>query len=151
MFGWLKRLRGQGVEIVVDSIPLSTIIRWYLYDLDVKDANELAEAFGMIPVSGEVEEKEREDALRRRANISPLMSFLDIFAEINSKAISVVQEIELLAAGLTQAQIAASSEFLKHFYRNLSLSVLASAIASAVEIGLLTVNGSLVSLGDEDE
>ena len=40
-------------------IPFTTLIRWYLYDLEVENPNKIAELLGLTPISQEGEEKER--------------------------------------------------------------------------------------------
>jgi len=60
---WLRRLFNRDEYVVrrVD-IPVSTIVRWYMYDTSLYDENDLAELIGLNRVSQEGHVKEQEDS-----------------------------------------------------------------------------------------
>lgn len=151
MFGWMKRFMGEKVEITAEAVPISTIIRWYMYDLKIKDANTLAKYFDLMPVSDEGEEKEREDSASRIARIAALLPYIEVYSKINAKAITMVQEEEILKLGVDKEDVNSELELLNIFYENISYSAIVSAISTAVELGLLAVNGTMTSVGDIDE
>ena len=47
---WFRRKKAE-YEIISNEIPMSTILRWYLYDTGLDDANKLAEFVGLNKVS----------------------------------------------------------------------------------------------------
>lgn len=139
------------MDVVVDSVPITTLIRWYMYDLEIKDTNKLAEAFSMMPVSEEGDEKEAQDARARMSKVMPLIPFLEVCSGINAKAIITLQEEELIKMGMTLEQIENEKEFLNLFYQNVSFAALVSTLSTAIELGLLVVNGTLTDVGAPDE
>jgi len=64
-------------EISQDKVPLSTLIRWYCYDLGIEDVNDLVKAFSLMPVSQEGEDFEKEASERRIDAVVPLMPFIE--------------------------------------------------------------------------
>ena len=44
MINWIKRFfnREPEFEIVRNDIPMSTVLRWYLYDTGIENPNEIA-------------------------------------------------------------------------------------------------------------
>lgn len=147
MFEWFRRKPEPEIDLVTDSVPLTTLIRWYIYDLRVKEANRLATEFEMVPVSEEGDEKERHDSNLRRERIEPLFPLMEIFAEINAKAVTVLQQEDLAAIGIAEEQYGA----LQIFYENLSLAALTATISAAAQLGLITVTGTITNIGELDD
>jgi len=56
-------------EIFTRDIPLSTILRWYIYDTELGEPNDVVEVMGLNRASEEGDEKEREDSDLRLDNI----------------------------------------------------------------------------------
>lgn len=136
------------------QVPVTTLARWYLYDMDVKYVNKLAMSLDLMPVSEEGDEKERQDSNARVSLIEPLIPFISIMSEINSKAVIQVQRDEL-PPHLKKAfqQHAQELEQIMQFYQHLSFAAIFSAFSSAAELGLIDVSGTFTSTTsfEEDE
>lgn len=134
------------MEVVTETVPLSTLIRWYIYDLQIKDANKLAAEFDLMPVSEEGEQKELDDAEARVDRIYSLLPLVEVFSEINAKAVLTLQTDEMIEMGMKPEQLAEEAETLKGFYQSVSAAALISMLSSALELGIIEVRGSLVDI-----
>lgn len=128
------------------EIPVTTLARWYLYDMDVKHVNKLAMSLDLMPVSEEGDEKERQDSNARVSIIEPLIPFISIMSEINAKAVVQVQRNDL-PPHLKKAfqQHTHELEQILQFYQQLSFAAIFSAFSSAAELGLVDVSGTFTS------
>ena len=98
---WLRRLFGREEYVVHRlDIPVSTIVRWYMYDTDFADQNELAELIGLSKVSQEGNVKEQEDSDKRLEAIEQYIPFLTQMAEISANLITSIHAKELEESGL---------------------------------------------------
>ena len=59
---WFKRFRKSKYKNVQLDIPMTTILRWYLYDTELYDPNEISELLGLSRVSEEGNTKEKQDS-----------------------------------------------------------------------------------------
>jgi hypothetical protein len=133
-----------------DRVPVSTLFRWYLYDMDVRDPNALGKAFDLLPVSDEGDQKEREDADSRLAAVDPLISFLNLYAHINSEYILETQKKVLLSMpGITPEVLAKEASSISMFYQNVTFAGLLTAFSAAIELGLIKVNGTFTGVQNE--
>lgn len=131
-------------EIVHNEVPTSTLIRWYLHDMDVENSNEVASIFGLTPISDEGADKEMEDSDARLINIGGIIPFIEIMADINARVVAHIQSKSLNEDGEHMEQEAI--DMLAEFYTAISISALVPAFASAIELGIIiptTVNTSL--------
>jgi hypothetical protein len=130
-----------------DRIPVSTLFRWYLYDMDVKDPNGLGKAFDLLPVSAEGDEKERQDAEYRLSKVKPLISFLNLYSHINSQYIFETQKSSLLKMpGVTSEILEQEADSIGMFYQNVTFAGLLTAFSAAVDLELIQVNGSFTGV-----
>lgn len=74
---------------------MSTIVRWYMYDTDFDDPNELAELIGLSKVSQEGNVKEQQDSDNRLDAIDQYIPFLDQMAEISANLLTTLQLKEI--------------------------------------------------------
>lgn len=128
------------------AVPLTTLARWYIYDLDVEDANKLAVALELTPSSPEGDEKERQDSYDRIARIDGMMTFFHTMADINAKVVFQVQKDNLPPE--MQGFLDRSSEELEqlvNFYESMSFAAILSAFSTAAELGLVQVAGKITS------
>lgn len=150
MFGFFKRGRRPRFEaqIVEQAVPMSTLIRWYCYDLGIDDVNSLAEQFGLFPVSEEGEAFENDESDKRMDNIYPLLPFIDMMSKINAKAVSAIQ-----FEGLGEEELANLGEFdpeiMEAIYSQISFAALTSAFSSAIELGLVNRNYGTMTIGEQ--
>lgn len=149
-----NRPDGDDDEWVSKAIPITTLARWYMYDVDVKDANKLAVALDLTPVSEEGDEKERQDSDVRIRRVEGVMEFINTMAEINAKAVLQVQMAELppeLQAFLKSGP--AELEQLLKFYESMSFAAILTSFSSAAELGIIDLSGRFTSkeIGDDYE
>jgi hypothetical protein len=90
-----KEDNGDGEEVT--KVPLTTLYRWYMYDMSVDSPNKYLDIFGITPVSEEGDDKEREDSDIRTDNITPLIPFLNLYSNMNAQYVFEMQKEELLS------------------------------------------------------
>ncbi len=135
-----------GDEWISKSVPVSTLARWYLYDLDVSNPNKLAVALDLTPVSEEGDEKERQDSDVRVARLDPIIPFIYTMADINAKAVFQVQRHELPKEMRDFLNTASPElEQLVKFYESMSFAAIFSALSSGAELGLLELSGKFTT------
>lgn len=90
---WFKRLfnKEPEYEIVSNEVPMSTLLRWYLYDTRLAEPNTLVEELGLNKVSEEGEDKEKEDSDNRLANIATMFPFMDTIADFSVNTMLAMQ------------------------------------------------------------
>jgi hypothetical protein len=125
-------------EIFTRDIPLSTILRWYIYDTELGEPNDVVEVMGLNRASEEGDEKEREDSEVRLDNIGYLMPYLDSMADIAADVITAVQVDEINKDNPDNSEeIERELNTMRVLYKIVSLSAIMGAFASAMEIGLI--------------
>jgi hypothetical protein len=138
--GWFKRFFGGEYVSDYQEVPFSTITRWPLYDLMLKDPNKVAIDLGLNPVSKEGDDKEREDSDSRLANLEPLLPFIDVTAELTARILSSLQLDELKDAEdpveLDQEDVAVMIAF----FKSVAFSSLIAAFSSAIQLGMIHSN-----------
>jgi hypothetical protein len=132
--------------VISEAIPVSTLIRWYLYDMSVDDANDLAKEFNLTPVSSEGDSKEKEDSAERVEDIMPLMPFVQMMSQINSKSIYHIQRKELISQGMAVERLDDEQETMIDFYENVSFAAIVASFSAAAKLGLITVNGTFTDV-----
>ena len=134
------------------QVPITTLYRWYLYDIIGENANKHIDIFGLTPVSEEGNEKELEDSEIRISEIEPLLSFLSLYANINAEYSFEVHKGQMMKIpGITESMIESSSDNLKEFYSNMAFNALTAALASAVDLKLITLHGLFTGIKDKDD
>lgn len=136
-------------EIVEEAVPMSTLIRWYCYDLGIDDVNSLAKQFGLFPVSEEGEEFEYEASDKRMDNIYPLLPFLDMMAKINAKAVHTIQFEDLGPEEKANIE-GLDTEVMEIIYSQISFAALTAAFSAALELGLVSRNYGTMTIGQPD-
>jgi hypothetical protein len=129
-------------QFLSEKIPLSTLIRWYCYDLGIEDVNSLVKEFDLMPVSPEGEEFELERSEERMDNVLPLVPFFEMISAINAKAVSTIQLKEIDTDELE----ALDSEMMESLYRQVSFAALTAAFSAALEIGFLNKSYGFLAL-----
>lgn len=127
---------GDMPEHVISRIPVTTLYRWFMYDLKTKKPNDHIDVFGLTPVSEEGDEKERQESEERLDNILELTPFLTMFADMTATYV-----IEMQKCGMVEipdlTSLTTNGDKIKSFYRRLAYSALLTSYASAVELGLV--------------
>lgn len=133
------------------ELPMTTLYRWYLYDVIGEDAKKNFKLFNLSPVSEEGDEKELQDSGVRLNEISPLLPLIKMYADMNAKYTYDIQKEELLKSkGVTPAMLESSSKSLKEFYSNMAFNGILAILAAAVELELLELNGTFTGVKEID-
>lgn len=131
----------------VHQLPLTTLFRWYLYDMEATDPNKSAEIFDLMPVSQEGDDKEREDSEIRLYNIEPLMSFINLYSNMNAEYIFETQKLDLLKMpNVSEEMLENEINKLKALYSTITYAGLTTAISAAVELRLISLNGTFTGI-----
>ena len=78
----------------IKTVSMPTLARWYLYDTETRDPNQLAAAIGLTQVSEEGEDTERKASDLRSEKVEPYVSFFKSMAEINAVTLTEAQRIK---------------------------------------------------------
>ncbi len=133
-----KREEPYDIEYFKKDIPLSTIARWYVYDTELGEPNDIVEFIGLNRASAEGDEKEREDSNLRLDNIEYLLPYLNAVADIAADVIAGVQVDEIVKRNPDdKEEIERELDTMKVLYKVVSLSAIIGSFASAMEIGLI--------------
>jgi hypothetical protein len=131
----------------VERVPLSTLFRWYMYDNGMEHPNSHINVYNLNAVSEEGDEKERQDSQARLDELLPLISFLELYAEMNAEYIMDAEKSKLLEILKTdETKITAEIEALKESYRDITYAGLVAAMSSALELGLINLNGTYTKI-----
>jgi hypothetical protein len=134
---WFKRLFGRPEpEIIRMDIPLTTVSRWYLYDtgLAIDNANQIAEAIGLTPVSEEGDLKEKQDSAIRLSEVDYLIPFLDHLSDISADTLIAIQKQEMETSDEVDSK---ELIMLRTIYKAVSFSSLIGTFSIAVDLGLV--------------
>lgn len=136
---WFKKRREPEYEIVSKDIPLTHLMRWFLYDTGLIDPNEIATRLNLTPVSDEGNVKEEEDSDYRMDAIADLLPFIEIMAEITADAITAIQVKDIEESLEDDAsQVTHEMTIMRQMYKVVALSSLISSFSAAVELGILS-------------
>ena len=149
---WKFWKKDEEPQIYSNQIPLSTLIRWYCYDLGIEEPNHLFRAFNLMPVSQEGEEYEMGESETRVDEIVGLLPFFEMIASINAKAISTIQLQDIETEDVSEIE----PELMESLYRQVSFAALVAAFSAALELGFLNKSYNFLSIygankEDDDE
>jgi hypothetical protein len=139
-------------QVYSNKIPLSTLIRWYCYDLGIEEPNHLFRAFDLMPVSEEGEEYEMGESETRVDEIVGLLPFFEMIAAINAKAISTIQLQDIETEDVSEIE----PKLMEGLYQQVSFAALVAAFSAALELGFLNKSYDFLSIygankEDDDE
>ena len=149
---WKFWKKDEEPKIYSDQIPLSTLIRWYCYDLGIEEPNDLFRAFDLMPVSKEGEEYEMGESETRVDEIMGLLPFFEMIAAINAKAISTIQLQDIETEDVSEIE----PKLMEGLYQQVSFAALVAAFSAALELGFLNKSYNFLSIygankEDDDE
>lgn len=141
---WFNRFFKKGIEYetIQTDIPLTTIVRWYLYDTELVEPNEIAEEVGLSLVSEEGDVKEKEDSAHRIHNILTAMPYLETISNISANVL-----VSLHLKELEENNPSALEEFdseifnMVSVYKAVALSTLIGAFSIGSELDLFHITG----------
>lgn len=138
---WFKKKKDIEYEIISKDIPLTYLMRWFLYDTGLIDPNEIVNRLNLTPVSDEGDIKEEEDSDIRMANIAELIPFLELMSDITAEAIVAIQIQDIEESlGSDAEQIAHEMTVMSSLYKVVGLSALVSAFSAAAELGMISTD-----------
>ena len=140
---WKKPKEEVKLETTMKAVPMTTLYRWYCYDIGMENTKTLDKAIGVMPISDELAEKEEQESLKRLTRIAPLMPFLNTIAAINSTVfteqhLKLMMEVNPLLENMPEEAREHALEAMTAMYEYLSVSALVSAFSSSIELGLVT-------------
>ena len=149
---WKFWKKDDSPQVYSNQIPLSTLIRWYCYDLGIEEPNDLFRAFDLMPVSKEGEEYEMGESETRVDEIVGLLPFFEMIAAINAKAISTIQLQDIETEDVSEIE----PELMEGLYQQVSFAALVAAFSAALELGFLNKSYNFLSIygankEDDDE
>ena len=123
------------------SIPISTILRWFLYDSDIVDnINDLAEALGLSRVSEEGDDKEREESDVRIEKLEPLVPFIDLISDAAASSMAAYHMAEMLNVGEideSDEDALLKNEMMINLYKAVAFAAIVGALSIGFELGIL--------------
>lgn len=126
-------------EIIRKDIPVTDIARWFIYDTGLSDPNEMASILGINPDSEEGQEKQEEDSDIRMEEISYLVPFMELMADIVANAITGIQVAEISEKEPENIEeIKRETTTMGTMYKVIAMTSLMSAFSAAMEIGLIS-------------
>jgi hypothetical protein len=138
---WFKKKKDIEYEIISKDIPLTHLMRWFLYDTGLIDPNEIVNRLNLTPVSDEGDIKEEEDSDIRMANIAELIPFLELMSDITADAIVAIQIQDIEESlGPDAEQIVHEMTVMSSLYKVVGLSALVSAFSAAAELGMISTD-----------
>lgn len=153
---WLRRLFNREEYVVhrVD-VPVSTIVRWYMYDTSLYDENDLAELIGLSRVSQEGNAKEQEDSDNRLEAIEQYMPFLDQMADISANILTTIQLKEISDSEyLTSLAEDMPTEIMHSLFKAVALSTLIGTFSIGTNLQIInptSVPTGFIKMEDIDE
>lgn len=136
---WLRRLFNREEYVVhrVD-IPVSTIVRWYMYDTSLYDENDLAELIGLTRVSQEGHVKEQQDSDNRILAIEQYVPFLEQMAEISANILTTIQLKEIAdSEHLTELAQDMPPEIMHTLFKAVALSTLIGTFSIGTHLQII--------------
>lgn len=98
LFDWFKKKKDQELLFNLENAPETeflagtTLMRWYLYDLDVANPEALANRLELPSISEEGSEKEKQDSDIRMGLVENYEPFVKMMAEISGSVINKIQD-----------------------------------------------------------
>lgn len=145
---WLRRLfyREHEYEVHKAEIPMSTIVRWYLYDTELYNPIQLAEMIGLSSISEEGDNKEHEDSESRLNDINDYLPFLMEMAEISANVLTTIQLKEIAESNyLSELAEDMPPEIMQSLFKAVALSTLVGTFSIANRLNI--INGGTAPSG----
>jgi len=141
---WFSKFFKKDIEYqtIQTDIPMTTIMRWYLYDTELVEPNELAEDIGLSLVSEEGDVKEKEDSNNRISEILHVIPYLETISNISANVLVSLhlKELEENNPGALEEFDAEISNMIT-VYKAVALSTLIGAFSIGAELDLFHITG----------
>jgi len=130
------------IETESPVIPMSTLFRWYCYDMDITNPNKIAAQLGLSGLSEDVEEMEKEASAKRLDLIVPILPFLQSLAQINSIVVTEFQHENIKSKmHLSDEEADDVLETTREILGQVSMSALIAAFSAALSLGVVLPSG----------
>jgi hypothetical protein len=137
----------------LSKIPLTTLYRWFMYDIHTENPNNHVDIFKITAVSDEGDEKEQEESRLRMEQIQELLPLMNLYSTMTAQYVFEMQKREVIdeVSPEIAEKLEKDSNKMKQFYKLISLSALMTMLSSAVELGILSTEGSLIDVDEIKE
>lgn len=136
-----------GEDDEIEKVPVSTLFRWFLYDMGEDSPNQFASTFSIATVSEEGDQKEREESDKRTERLNPLLDFFNLYASMNAQYIYETQKADFLdMPDISPEDAEKESSVFKTFYSNISFDAVMGTFSAALELGLIRLNGTFTAI-----
>jgi hypothetical protein len=137
----------------LSKIPLTTLYRWFMYDIHTENPNNHVDIFKITAVSDEGDEKEQEESRLRMEQIQELLPLMNLYSTMTAQYVFEMQKREVIDEVSPEIveKLEKDSNKMKQFYKLISLSALMTMLSSAVELGILSTEGSLIDVDEIKE
>jgi hypothetical protein len=140
-------ISNEGNYSEINKIPISTLFRWFLYDVNSDEAPKYASLFNLTPVSEEGNLKEQEDSDIRLENLAELLPLFDFYSDATSEFSFKLHKDKLTKLdGVTDDMINASEEAFKEFYYKIAFAGILSSFSALVELKIIKLNSTHTSI-----
>jgi hypothetical protein len=134
--GLFRRRKDEFDYMQTNEIPVSTMLRWYIYDIGYGKDN-IDEVLGLPYISPEGAEKEEQDSKERLDNLQPLVPFIDLMSDAAASIfLAVGSDIEPEMSEEEQDMV---EEALGNLYKSIALSAIVGTLSVGYALGLLDV------------
>jgi hypothetical protein len=137
---WFKRKKPR-IEFVNEPIPMSTILRWIMYDTGIQDDRKLTSLVGLTPVSDEGNTKEIEDSEDRLTDIYDILPFLEMISELTANLLSTMHMKDVSELEPDNEIDIEEIEMMKSLYKSVGMAASISAFSTGVKLGLVDIKG----------
>lgn len=139
---WFKKRKKDTVDR--RDVPVSTILRWVMYDVGLDDDIEITKLIGLTPVSAEGNEKELEDSEDRLYSVKELLPFIELMGELSSKLVTAVHARH--ADEGEEPPTEEELESLQVLNKSMAMISLVSAFSIATHLGLISIEAESLDL-----
>lgn len=134
-------------DMELSKVPLTTLYRWYMYDMNDESPNAHLGIFDITPVSEEGDQKEREESEARTDRLDSLLPFINLYSNMNAQYIFEMQKQDLIQSGaISSEKLDEEHASLKKLYKQITFSGLLTMLSSAIELGLLRTDGAITDI-----
>ena len=134
-------------DMELSKVPLTTLYRWYMYDMNDESPNTHLGIFDITPVSEEGDQKEREESEARTDRLDALLPFINLYSNMNAQYIFEMQKQDLIQSGaISSEKLDEEHASLKKLYKQITFSGLLTMLSSAIELGLLRTDGAITDI-----
>lgn len=145
LFKRRKKEEDDEYDIFTSEIPVSTMVRWFIYDIGYGDT-KVDEELGLAPMSEEGEGKEEQDSKKRLEELYPLIPYMDFMSDACANVFTIVASN--MDKELTEEEREEMEDILGNLYKSVALSAIVGAFSVANSLGLIDITAFSAKLKD---